>query len=360
MLSLKTALEQAGRCWWIAPSYPQSSMAWRELKALAAQLPEKAIREDARRITLPGGGEIVVKSADAPESLRGEGLDLVVLDEAAYIAEAVWTDALRPTLSDRKGGALMISTPNGHNWFWEAYIRGQEGRQDWQSWCYPTIDNPLIDPSEIEAARESLPESTFNQEYLAAFIADGAGVFRNVRACATATPQLRAIDGHMYQFGVDWGRSNDYTAIAVFDCTTRELVYLDRFTGIEYAQQRGRLQGLYERFQPAIIKAESNAMGQPIIEALQRERLPVRPFLTTQASKMEIVDALALSFERGDIRILDDPVLLGELESFAADRTPTGLMRYAARSGHDDCVMALAMVHHSAARPSNSAVGAFG
>lgn len=359
MLSLRVALNNQGRVWWVAPSFPQSSMAWRELKALAVQIPEKVVREDARLIRLPGGGEITVKSGDAPESLRGEGLDLVVLDEAAYIAADVWTDALRPTLSDRQGGALLISTPCGHNWFWEAWARGQEGRDDWQSWQYPSSDNPLISPAEIEAARESLPERTFNQEYLADFLADGGAVFRNVRACATAMPQYQAVGDHLYMVGVDWGRSGDYTAIAVFDATTRELVHLDRFTGIEYEQQRGRLHALYERFRPAIIKAESNAMGQPIIETLQRERLPVRGFTTTQASKMEIIDSLALSFERGDIRILNDPILIGELESFASDRTPSGLQRYAARVGHDDCVMALAIVHHHAARPSNSAVGAF-
>jgi len=74
---------------------------------------------------------------------------------------------------------------------------------------------------------------------------------------------------------------------------------------------------------------------------------------------MEIVDSLALAFERGDIRIIPDPVLLGELDSFGAERTPSGLIRYAARVGHDDTVMALAIVHHAALRPSNSAVGAF-
>ncbi len=359
MLSLKTALEGAGRVWWVAPSYPQSSAAWRELKALAHQIPGKVIREDARRIVLPGDGEISVRSADAPDSLRGEGLDLVVIDEAAFCPADVWTDALRPALSDRQGGALLISTPAGYSWFYEAWQRGQEGRDDWHSWQYPTSDNPLIPADEIDAARESLPDRTFRQEYLAEFIPDGAGVFRSVRVAATATPQLRAIDDHVYQFGIDWGRSGDYTAIAVWDCTTRELVHLDRFTGVEYAQQRGRLMALVERFQPVVVTAEQNSMGGPIIEALQREGLRVRPFVTTNASKMEIVDALALSFERGDIRIIPDPVLLGELDSFGAERLPSGLMRYAARIGHDDTVMALAIVHHAAQRPTNSAVGAF-
>jgi len=83
---------------------------------------------------LPGGGPIAIKSADAPESLRGEGLDLLVLDEAAYILPDVWDAALRPALSDRKGGAIFISTPAGYNWFHEVYTRGCEGRDDWQSW----------------------------------------------------------------------------------------------------------------------------------------------------------------------------------------------------------------------------------
>jgi len=360
MLSLKTALEGAGRVWWVVPSYSQSSAAWRELKALAYQIPGKVIREDARRIVLPGDGEITVKSADAPDALRGEGLDLVVIDEAAYCPAEAWTDALRPALSDRKGGALLISTPAGYTWFYDCFQRGQEGRSDWQSWQYPTADNPLIDPAEIAAARESLPERTFQQEYMAEFIPDGAGVFRGVRAAAIATPQQRAIDGHQYQFGVDWGRSGDYTCVAVWDCTLRELVYLDRFTGIEYAQQRGRLLALVERFHPIVVTAESNSMGGPIIEALQREGLRVRPFVTTQASKMAIIDALALSFERGDIRIIPDPILLGELAAFGAERLPSGLLRYAARTGHDDCVMALAIVHHAAINVrKNSAVGMF-
>lgn len=190
MLSLKVALEIAGRCWWIAPNFPQASAAWRELKALAAQIPERKVYEDQRRIVLPGGGEIALKSADAPESLRGEGLDLVVLDEAAYIDSEVWTDAIRPALSDRKGSALIISTPAGYNWFFEAYERGQEGRSDWQSWQYPTSDNPLIDPEEIEAARESLPARTFGQEYLAAFTAGGALFLREWLPIVPAAPAL--------------------------------------------------------------------------------------------------------------------------------------------------------------------------
>lgn len=362
MLANKTALEQAGRVWWVAPSFPQSSMAWRELKALAAQIPEKVVREDMRLIRLPGGGEIMVKSADAPDSLRGEGLDLVVLDEAAFIPEPVWTDALRPTLSDRKGAALFISTPQGKNWFYHAWLRGIDAeRSDWQSWQYPTSDNPLIDPSEIEAARETLPERVFRQEYLADFIDDAGAVFRYVRAAATALLQREAVAGHSYTFGCDWAKANDFTVIAVYDRTLQAIVALDRFNQIDYTVQISRLEALAARFRPVKIVAETNSMGDVLIEQLRRKQLPVVPFTTTAHTKQEVIEGLAVALEQGEITIIPDPVLISELEAYSLERTSSGNIRYSAPPGlHDDTVMAVAMARWQAGRASNSAVGAFG
>jgi len=108
--------------------------------------------------------------------------------------------------------------------------------------------------------------------------------------------------------------------------------------------QRGRLLGLCDRFRPSVVLAEENSIGAPIIEQLVRDGVPVQPFVTSNSSKAEIIDALTLAFERQTIRIVDDPVLIGELESFEATRLPSGLMRYAAAEGcHDDTVMALAL-----------------
>ena len=85
-------------------------------------------------------------------------------------------------------------------------------------------------------------------------------------------------------------------------------------------------------------------MGGPLVEALQRMDLPVQPFTTTNATKASIVDALALAFERGDIRIPNDATLIAELQAFELDKLPSGLIRYAAPAGfHDDCVMSLAL-----------------
>jgi hypothetical protein len=177
---------------------------------------------------------------------------------------------------------------------------------------------------------------------------------------ATATPQDRKQprydDGeergwHQYVMGVDWGKHNDFTVLTVIDIDTQEVVALDRFNQIDYTFQRGRLKALFDRFQPVTIIAEANSMGEPNIEQLQREGLPVTAFTTTNATKAVAVEALALAFERGDIRILNDPVLIGELQAFEMSQTPSKMIRYAAPEGmHDDTVISLALAWQGAAR----------
>lgn len=335
---------RGGRAWWIAPSFPMSAVGWRGLKALARGVPGSLTREVERMVLFPSGGWAQVRSADNPDSLRGEGLDIVLLDECAFLQEETWTRALRPALADRQGKAMFISTPKGRNFFWRLWEKGQEGDPDWQSWKLPTAENPFIAPAEIEAARQTLPERIFRQEFLADFIEEGAGVFRGIFAAALAIPQERAIEGHDYVIGCDWGRAEDYTVFAVLDLKEKALVHLDRSNRVEYALQRGRLKALAEKFRPSRILAEANAMGEPIIEQLRRDGLPVRPFQTTNATKAAVIDGLALAFERGELRILQDPVLLGELDGFTSERLPSGLFRYGAPSGlHDDTVVALAL-----------------
>ena len=140
-----------------------------------------------------------MRSADNPQSLRGEGLNYVVMDEAAFMKPEVWTEALRPSLSDTLGRALFISTPRGRNWFWEQHQRGVRGEADYQSFYFPTSANPHIPAGEIEAARQELPEIIFRQEYLAEFIDDAGSVFRRVQEAASLAPLGNPVEGRSYQ-----------------------------------------------------------------------------------------------------------------------------------------------------------------
>jgi hypothetical protein len=138
----------------------------------------------------------------------------------------------------------------------------------------------------------------------------------------------------------------------VLDITARAVVALDRSNRVDYTLQCGRLRSLNEHWRPKQIIAEQNSIGQPVIEQLERDGLRIQPFTTTNASKAQAIEALALAFERGDIRILNDAVLVSELVAYQAERLPSGLMRYGAPSGqHDDCVMALAIAWVSVSGP---------
>lgn len=342
---------QGKRAWWVGPTFPVAMIGWRMIHGLAVQVPGVEVNKSELRVTFPSGGWVQVKSADNPDSLRGEGLDLAVLDECAVMKEEAWTASIRPALSDRKGGALFISTPRGHNWFWRIYQRGLQGGE-WQSWKFPTASNPHIDPAEIEAARQSLPERIFAQEYLADFIEDSGGVFRRVLEAATVPADMQPDKTHQYAGGLDWAKSADFSVITILDLTTRQLVFMDRFNQVDYSLQKGRVQAAYERWRPDVIIAERNSIGEPLLEDLQRLNLPVQGFMTTNATKAQIIEGLALAFERGEIGIPNDPVLLGELQAYEMERLPSGTFRYSAPEGmHDDCVMSLAMAWYAASGP---------
>ena len=187
---------RGGRAWWVAPSYKMAAVGWRGVSWLSQQIPGTTTNKAERLITYPGGGTVQVRSADDPNSLRGEGLDFAVLDECAYMKEAAWFEALRPTLSDRQGRAMFISTPKGLNWFRDLWMMGENpDYPDWQNWQFSTSDNPYIAPEEIEAARLALPLRIFRQEYLADFMEDNPGALwrRDWIQRTTRAPDLERV-----------------------------------------------------------------------------------------------------------------------------------------------------------------------
>jgi len=341
---------QGGRVWWLAPIYSVGGVGFRDLSGLAAQLQGTSINRSERLISYSGNGSAQVKTADDPAMLRGDSLDLVIVDEAAHTPrlEEIWTDVLRPALADRKGKAIFISTPNGRNFFWQLYQNGLDTeRHDWQSFTYSTYDNPHIDNSEVDAMRATMPDVKFRQEILAEFI-DGESVFRNVNELATAKKQDEPVHGHTYTAGIDWGRSNDYTVIVIYDVTKGCVAFYDRFSGIEFSQQLERVKTVIERFKPSTTTVELNSIGTPLFEQMQKMKLPTKlvGFTMTNIGKSELVDGLSLALEQRTIELLNDSVMKAELLAFEAEKTKSGLTRYTAPAGaHDDVVIALLLAY---------------
>lgn len=356
-----------GAVWWIAPSYGMGMVAWREMKRLVRDVPGAKIREAEKSIffekTGTGEGFFQVKSADDPNKLRGEGLDLIVCDEFAHQrrAEALWEESLEPALGEKLGKALFLSTPYGKNFFYTLWTYGQVDKktgktnvEGWKSFQFPTSDNPFYPIKEFERAEKQKSEQVFQQEYLAEFNDSAGSVFRSIKNCIdkTITPTPRS--SVEYAIGIDWGKDRDFTVFTILDIKRKALIRVDRFNKIKYTFQMGRLEAVCKLYKPKLIIAERNGVGESIIEQLRKDiPYPLVDFWTSLQSKAAIIEDLALAFEGGVISIPDPDVyvnverMLIEMDAFRGKRTKTGIMSYSApKHIHDDIVMSLAIAWH--------------
>jgi predicted phage terminase large subunit-like protein len=171
------------KCRWVAPSYSSDSYqsGWRLALSLSRQIPGVDVHLQRREISFDrlGGAWLQFKTAEEPNSLRGEGIDFVVFDEAAHVdgLEEMWEQCVRPSLMDRAGDAWFISTPAGFNYFNTLFLRSRND-QDWASFQFPTGANPHIDPAEIAVMRASLPELVARQEIDAEFVQLAGALFK--------------------------------------------------------------------------------------------------------------------------------------------------------------------------------------
>lgn len=158
------------RYWYVAPTRIMAKeILWGELKIALDPSWVRSIGESDLRIELVTGSEIQLHGAELPDNLRGRSLNGVVLDEYADMKPEVWFEVLRPALADKKGWADFLGTPKSFNHFYDLFRLGQGGDPNWQSWQFKTIDNPFIDPAEVEEARRTADPRTFRQEYEASF-----------------------------------------------------------------------------------------------------------------------------------------------------------------------------------------------
>lgn len=154
---------------YIAPIYKQAkTVVWDYLKSLAWQVPGFIPNEAELRLDLPGGGQIRLFGADNPDALRGIYLDGVVFDEYGHMRPRVWTEVVRPTLTDREGWAIFIGTPNGHNHFYDLYQQAQQDA-DWHTAIYRASETGVIPSAELESSRRMMAPEQYAQEYEVSF-----------------------------------------------------------------------------------------------------------------------------------------------------------------------------------------------
>lgn len=342
---------------WFSPTYKMLADVWRDLVRVTAKVTER-VNSSEHRIELITGGAIDMWSLDNPDSARGRKYAGAFVDEAAMVPqlEEAWQAVIRPTLTDYQGWAAFGSTPRGMGFYKTLWDRGCDRTQlEWASWQLPTSVNPYIPALEIEAARHDMTERRFQQEYMAQFLEGEGYVFRNVNECSTAE-RLEPYPG-TFVAGVDFGRSNDYTAVCIVDASTKREVALDRFNGPDWTIQRTRILATLERWNVTSAMMEENSFGGPNIGEMQglRPAAGIQSFTTTASTKRAIIENLVLRLENKGCRLLAPGAneharqAMAELLAYESTELPSGTLRYSAPEGqHDDTVIARCLAYWAA------------
>lgn len=165
---------------YVANNYQQArDIGWELFKKEYAGMISN-INEARLEMRTKNGGLIVLRGWESIENLRGQAFDFLCIDEVAMMSKfwVGWQEVLRPTLTDTKGEALFASTPKGYNHFYD--LCNLELTDDtFKTFHFTSYDNPHIPVEEIDAAKDTLPEDRFSQEYLADFQKTTGLVYKN-------------------------------------------------------------------------------------------------------------------------------------------------------------------------------------
>ncbi len=175
MLAALRCTRERPRFAFISPTYSQAKgTSWDYLMAFSAPIPGCKVSISELSVTYPNGGQVRLFGADNPDSLRGFYFDGVVFDEYGLQQPRIFTEVIRPALSDRQGWALFLGTPAGKNQFYEII---QQAKQDagWFYAEYKASQTGIIDPLELEAARKDMTADEYAQEYECSFEASVKG-----------------------------------------------------------------------------------------------------------------------------------------------------------------------------------------
>ncbi len=334
---------------WVSPVYSQTTKVQKELmQAIGGSGLVKNCNYSDNYIRLKNGSEIIFRSAEKYDNIRGLTVDYGILDEAAFMKEDAWKEAIKPVFLVRGKKVLFISTPKGKNWFHELFqLAKSEDYTNYKAYTGSSYDTPYIDIREIDDAKRTLPENVFQQEYLAQFIDSGGEVFSNLKT--NLMSQWGPNNSKIY-CGIDLGKQEDFT-VATFINASGKVVDIYRANAQEWTTMVRDILQLIRKHQ-ATVTIEVNSIGDVIYEMIAKEWQDTHPFTTTSKSKNEIIEGLILDVNEANIQIPTRtlwPYLYDELSVFTYEYNPkTRSIRYGHPNGlHDDTVISLALANYS-------------
>lgn len=350
--------EQALKCkknqsvWWVAPSFAQAKIAYGRMKEQITSKEIFKVNESSLIITLITGVKICFKTAEKPDNLYGDDVYAFVFDEFTRAREAAWW-ALRSTITSTGGPGKFIGNAKGQkNWGWKLFTRAKErdnikngGQYEvFKITAYDAADagmmtkdgRPFIE--EIEEARRDLPESVFNELYLAEASEEGSNPFgvTHIAGCIRPISTLPTIC-----YGSDVAKSIDWNVIIGLDKNAT----VSDFRHFQKSWEH-TINDLVALPAGVPLTIDSTGVGDPIFELVAKSRNDdVEGYVFTQKSKQRLIEGLALAVQKNQV-FFPNGIIRDQMESFEYRYTRTGVVYSAPEGEHDDAVCALALAWH--------------
>jgi len=272
-----------------------------------------------KHFEFPDGTLVEFKSAHDPESLRGSGLDLLWLDEAAIITNDDAWNIVVPSLADKQGGALFTTTPHGKNWYHQIFFEDEAldnpdiGRVEYRS-----IDNPYFPKKEWERLKRDYHPLLFKQEFEASFDAmAGVELSGDWLHYYTWKDLIEDVGGEKGKanlklyIGVDPAISlsdrADKFAMALIGITEDNInaylleTYSDR---IPFPEQIDMIKTWFHKYRPLMIGVESQAYQASLAQQAARlEGLPPIIQMFSSGKKSDRILGMAPLFKIGKIKV---------------------------------------------------------
>lgn len=353
--------------WWVGPTYDQANKhGYEKVKSAVPNAWIEDYRQSKPRyIEFINGVTVEFRTFDRPESLQGEGVDRIILDEADQMREGIWYGDLEPMLLDTRGCALFISKPyRPRSWFHRFFDYGQSADYpEYASWHATSADNPFL-AENPEDKRGTVPPHLFEREYLAELPDDGGQVFRDLDdqlftgAYDVAVEQeydpsgefvgevRRPIDAvtRPVAIGADFARSRDYRVTTAVDAAG-ELAYYHRGRNESWDGIEDHIRGVYDTYGGIVLPDASR--DNKIVSDLAGAGVRVEPVSFSPKTKKQLIETLATLVETSDLTVPDiealDQLHL-ELRQLQEDVSKGGYTKYhAPDNGYDDSVDSLAL-----------------
>lgn len=329
---------------WVSPTNTQSQKVYTEIVNAIVEsdcIKSRKMPMGNTQIVFRNGSQILFRSAESEDSLRGPSVDYMILDEAAFIKKETFEIILLPMLGVRGKKCFICTTPKGKNWIYDYYCKSKDNPK-WASFRYSTYDSPFANENIINMFRENMAPTLFKQEIEAEFV-DSASVFNNISEVMILNKTDEPTPNTSYYAGIDIGLINDASVLSILD-NNGNLINYFRWNRVESPELIQYIVDLEKKWKFRKIWIENNNQGLTIYQELKRKINNIDDINTNSKTKPEMINNLIHLFNMKQLKLIKDEYLRIELEAFIFKQNGNSNIKFMADNGfHDDCVMSLAI-----------------